>query len=597
MRLGIKSMLLLLAAYAVLIAAFALGVDRWLHAFEDTVVLETARLFAREEAALLADRSLGALQMPDDKSRSLLRQKIQDLTLLSEVVSSISVIGGDGRVVASDRWPVGRPAPRPEVVFAGGREVRPRPGQGRRFFKGGDYALDVPLVEKGRLVGYIEVELQSGRVASLFSAARRQLLTTAVAGLLGVLLLGGALQFEIARGAAAIARTLEDAIRAPGAGSGPRRADEFGRALTAAGNVRQALSQARQESSRLHESFRALAQVTKMGVLLLRSGRQPDFANARALELLGLPSLDELRERWPSYRERFAPVLAAVGMGPEPAPLLEIELPGPGATKLRVEPYRLGGVDREEYLVLMNDPEVLDALETDVRLANQLQGLARVYRTVAHEVRAPLSAMMIHLDLLRESMAAGGATKEGREGAAQYVVVLREELERLNRSLSDVLTQTLPSTDQRDRFDLRDALRELGTLLAPQARRQGVTFRTRLPESPVLLVGFRDRLKQSFLNIAVNALEAMPAGGQMSLEMDVEDSHVTVRVSDTGRGIPKDALTHIYERDFTTKGTGSGIGLHVARALVELHGGEIRVESQEDRGTLVEVRLPIVPRD
>lgn len=204
---------------------------------------------------------------------------------------------------------------------------------------------------------------------------------------------------------------------------------------------------------------------------------------------------------------------------------------------------------------------------------------------------------MIHLDLLRESIAAQGAPKEGKEGAAQYVVVLREELERLNRSLSDVLTQTLPPTDQRERFDLRDALRELGTLLAPQARRQGVAFRIRLPDSPVVLVGFRDRLKQSFLNIAVNALEAMPAGGQMSLEMDVEESHAAIRVSDTGRGIPQDALLHIYERDFTTKGTGSGIGLYVARALVELHGGEIRVLSQEDRGTRVEVRLPIVPRD
>lgn len=387
MRLGVKSMLLLLAGYAVLIAAFALGVDRWLHGFEETVVLETARLVAREEAALVADRSLGALQMPDDKSRALLRQKILDLTLLSEVVSSISVIDGDGRVVASDRWPAGRPAARPEAVFAGGREVRPRPDPGRRFFKGGDYALDVPLVERGQLVGYIEVELQSSRVAGLFSAARRQLLTTAVAGLLVVALLGGALQFEISRGAAAIARTLEDAIRAPGRAPGPRR-DEFSRALTAAGNVRRALSEARQETSRLHESFRALAQVTKMGVLLLRTDRQPDFANARALELLGLSSLDELRARWPSYHERLAPALAHVG-GTEPAPLLEIELPGPGATKVRVEHYRLGDADHEEHLVLMNDPGVLESLETDVRLASQLQGLARVYRTVAHEVRAP----------------------------------------------------------------------------------------------------------------------------------------------------------------------------------------------------------------
>jgi signal transduction histidine kinase len=203
--------------------------------------------------------------------------------------------------------------------------------------------------------------------------------------------------------------------------------------------------------------------------------------------------------------------------------------------------------------------------------------------------------MMIHLDLLRESLARSGAAGEGREAEQNYMVVLRQELERLNRSLSEVLTQALPTPDQRNRFDLREALQELGTLLAPQARRQGVHFEMRMPEASVELVGYRDRLKQSFLNIAVNALEAMPAGGRMGVEMQTLESAVTVRISDTGPGIPEEVLARIYERDFTTKGTGSGIGLYVARALVEMHGGEIHVDSHE-RGTMVEVRLPIVVR-
>jgi signal transduction histidine kinase len=283
-------------------------------------------------------------------------------------------------------------------------------------------------------------------------------------------------------------------------------------------------------------------------------------------------------------------------LGSETAPASEIEMPGGGAAKLRVEPYRLGGVDCDEFLLLLSDPEVIDSLETDVRLANQLQGLARAYRTMAHELRAPLGAMMIHLDLLRESIVFG-TVATGKEGPERYVVVLREELQRLNRSLSEVLTGALSATEHRARFDLREALSEVGTLLAPQSRRQGVDLRSRTPEMPVILVGYRDRLKQSFLNIAVNALEAMPGGGCLSFDMQVEDAVAVVRVSDTGRGIPREDLERIYERDFTTKATGSGIGLHVARALVEIHGGVIRVESEEGRGTLVEVRLPLLPRD
>src|SRR5260370_5513675 len=231
-----------------------------------------------------------------------------------------------------------------------------------------------------------------------------------------------------------------------------------------------------------------------------------DFAIPRALELLGFPTLEDLKARWPTIRATLEAELGRLEPGTGPAPAVHIELPGPGVPKIRVKMYRLGDEDRTEHLVLLNDPEILDSLETDVRLASQLHGLARVYRTVAHELRAPVSAMMINLDLLRESLAGNGADDEAKEDQERYVVVLRDELERLNRSLSEALTQTLPPGDHRDKFDLREALAELGTLLAPQARRQGVDFRIRMPDAPVILVGFRDRLKQSFLNIAVNAL-------------------------------------------------------------------------------------------
>lgn len=597
MRVGGKSLLLVLAGYAVLIVGFAFGIDRWLHLFEDAVTLETSNLLAREAAALLSERTMGALAAPDGTSRTLLRERIQDMTLLSEVVSSITVVDRDGKVVASDRRPSGGPAARPDAVFAKGWKPRLRPGGGPRFFQGGDYAVDVPLVESGQLIGYVEVQFHSERVAGLYGAARRHFVFTAVAGLAGVLLLGGVLQFHFSHQAASIAKTLEDAVNPTERRDPLLHGDEFSRALQAAGRVRQVLSAARQETSRLQVSFGALAKALKMGVLLLRRDRELDFANSRALELLGSPSLDDLKARWPTMRDAVEAGLTRIDPGEGSSPAVHLEIPGPGVPRLRVEAYRLGDEEREEYLVLLNDPEILDSLETDVRLASQLHGLARVYRTVAHELRAPLSAMMIHLDLLRESLAEEGRGGEAREDQQRYVVVLREELERLNRSLSEALTQTLPPGDQRDKFDLRDALAELGTLLAPQARRQGVELRTRMPDAPVVLVGYRDRLKQSFLNIAVNALEALPTGGLMNMDMETDASQVTVRVSDTGPGIPKALLERIYDRDFTTKGTGSGIGLYVARVLVEMHGGEIRVESREGHGTRVEVRLPIVARD
>jgi signal transduction histidine kinase len=321
-----------------------------------------------------------------------------------------------------------------------------------------------------------------------------------------------------------------------------------------------------------------------------------DFANERALELFGAPDLGALRALW----VRAVPDVVALFEGDGAAPIggrargVDIEVDG---RALRLEVYRQGEPEGCQYLTLVHDPRPLDALETDVRLASQLDGLARTYRTAAHEIRSPLAALLINLDLLRDSLDRGEATGDGvRRQRDAYVSVLGQELTRLNRSLSELLTQALPAPDSQERFDLRGLVDELGMLLAPQAGRLAVELSIRLPPNDVVLVGYRDRLKQAFLNVAVNALEAMPKGGRMWIDMQECPDRVRVAVRDTGPGIPEELLARIYESDFTTKGGGSGIGLYVARTVVELHGGAIEAQSAPGEGTTVAIDLPLVPR-
>ncbi len=593
MRLGVKATLLLAVGYALLMVAFALGVDRWLRSFEEATTNETVRLLAREQAAILSERTYEALLVPDGVSRERLRSRVEDVVLMSEVLSSITIVDGQGKVVVSDRWPTGHPFPAPGTLFPSGRrDVRAEPLSERPFFRGGDYAVYLPFEGDGRAIGYVRMDFHSDRVADLYGHARRQLLTLALLGLSGVVLLGLLVQMQMSRRAETLTRALDD--------TGPQDAlparlpgDEFARALAAAARVRRELSEARRASTRLHQGFGALAQVMKVGVLLLREERQLDFANPRALELFGLPDVEALRAWWSAH----VPDLFAGGaVAAEEARLIELTRPD-GSGPLRLEIYRQGGTDCDEYLALVHDPQLLDTLETDVRLASQLDGLARTYRTAAHEIRSPLSALMINLDLLRETLDVDDATEDGvRQRRETYVSVLREELTRLNRSLAEMLTHTIPAPDSQQRFDLRALVAELGTLLAPQGRRQGIEVSTSLPPDDVPLVGYRDRLKQAFLNVAVNALEAMGKGGRMRIEMERCQDRVRVTVRDTGPGIPAELLARIYESDFTTKGGGSGIGLYVARAVVELHGGSIEAHSIVGRGTDVQVDLPLVPR-
>src|SRR5262245_32099617 len=117
MRLGVKASLFLAAGYALLLAAFAFGVDRWLRSLEDATTRETVRLLAREQAAILSERTYEALLVPDGASRARLRERVEDVVLMSEVLSSITVVDAQGKVVASDRWPTGHAFPTPQALF------------------------------------------------------------------------------------------------------------------------------------------------------------------------------------------------------------------------------------------------------------------------------------------------------------------------------------------------------------------------------------------------------------------------------------------------------------------------------------------------
>jgi two-component system, NtrC family, sensor histidine kinase HydH len=592
MRLGVKASLLLSAGYVLLLGAFALGVDRWLRAFEEATTAETVRLLAREQAGILSERTYEALLAPDGASHRRLRERVEDVLLLSEIVKSVTVVDARGHVVASDRWRVGETFPTPDAVFGASRDLRADPLTDRAFFGGGDYAVSIPFPEGDRLVGYVRMDLHSGRVADLYRDARQRLLVLALLGLSGVALLGLLLQVQMSRRAATLARVLEDAGTGP---PPPVRGDEFAHALAAASRVRHELTEVREERARLHQGFDALAQVMKVGVVLVGTDRRIDFANERAIELFGVHDVDALRVLWSRSAPDVGALFADDGSHPGGrARGIGIDADG---RALQLEVYRQAAPAGHQYLALVHDPRALDAVETDVRLASQLDGLARTYRTAAHEIRSPLAALLINLDLLRDSLERGEAAGDGaRRQRDAYVSVLSQELTRLDRSLSELLTQSLPAPDSQERLDLRSLVDELGMLLAPQARRLAIELSIRLPPNDVVLVGYRDRLKQAFLNVAVNALEAMPQGGRMWIEMQECPDRVRVEVRDTGPGIPAELLARIYESDFTTKGGGSGIGLYVARTAVELHGGAIEALSAPGEGTTVAIDLPLVPR-
>ncbi len=329
-----------------------------------------------------------------------------------------------------------------------------------------------------------------------------------------------------------------------------------------------------------------------MGVVLLASSRELEFASPAASSLLGYDTSDELRRHWSELRHLLQPGFERAAPGERGFPV-DFELTTGGRTrKLRVELYRLDEPHRDGFLALVKDREMLDALDDELALAIQMRGLTHFYMEVVHDLKAPLNAMVINLELLKDALQPAPDTAR-YERQRRYIDVLGEEVQRLNRSLTSLLTQTPRLAEPAHRFDLRELAEELVALLGPQAKAQHVNVETTIPDERLPIVGRRDRLKQALLNIAINALDAMPEGGLLTITLAREAETARVAVRDSGAGIPPDLLERIYAMHFTTKSGGTGIGLYVARSVVVAHHGTIRVESTVGAGTVVELTLPL----
>ena len=561
--------------YLALLIAMAVGVERSLRSLEDQLGADTVRLLAREQANLVIERSLETLRYPSADASRRLHERIQDLTVLSEVVTSLSVVDSMGRVVASEKpGPYELQTPS-AALFAN----PPQPRLERRvraFFGGGDYVVLVPLLEEGRLEGHLRVGLHSRPSAALHEQVRWRRMVLGALGLAAVGAFGPLLLWRLSAGR-------DPALKSTAASRTPATTDEFARVLH--GATKGDLDDARRQGERGGLAVGALARVLEPGVVVVGRDLRLEHASARARELCGSADETEFREAWRVIESKLRQPASARPSEPGATRPLLVE-PRPGHA-VRVELHRLEGPG-EECLVTLSDPRAAEAVENDARLRRQLDGLRRVYRTLAHELRAPLGAVMLNLDLLQDSLVSGLWNERGR----RYIGVLRDELQRLHRSLHGIFTQTVPDAAPQE-FDLARSLRDLAALLSPQARRQAVQLEVRLSDPCLPVRGYPDRLHQAFLNVAVNALEAMPDGGQLTLDARRDGAQARVVLRDTGPGIPTAALPHVYDPDFTTKNGGSGIGLHVARVVVEQHGGEIGIESRPGKGTAVCVAVPL----
>jgi signal transduction histidine kinase len=254
----------------------------------------------------------------------------------------------------------------------------------------------------------------------------------------------------------------------------------------------------------------------------------------------------------------------------------------------------------------------LGQVQSTIRYSRKLAALGSLSAGVAHEVKNPLNAMMIHLELLRQkfvpSLATVGGVVSGRArgavavtatpapidraAALQHVDVIAAEIRRLDEVVQGFLKFTRPEDLKLQPVRLTSLMDEVAPILQQEATRAGVTISIACDAAPDIN-GDPAMLRQAFLNLGINACQAMPDGGTLQIRGEAaRDRRVAVSFTDTGVGIEPDHLQRIFNLYFTTKPKGSGIGLSMVYRTVQMHDGEIEVQSTPGAGTTFRVLLP-----
>lgn len=328
------------------------------------------------------------------------------------------------------------------------------------------------------------------------------------------------------------------------------------------------------------------------GVIFLNTDQRILFFNRAAAaavgrpleQVVGLPLTEVLPDDHP-----LCELMAEKGMGTAAPHNRTLAFPQDGTTReflvsivaMRDKNRAMGAA------ILMKDLDSIKTVQSLVSYSAKLAALGRLTSGVAHEVKNPLNAMMIHLELLKERLEAPTAEVQ------QSLEVIGSEIHRLDRVVQGFLRFMRPQELVLKTIDMNGLLRNLTALIEAEWQGEGIRISCELDPTLPPVGADGELLRQAFLNVLQNAGQAMPKGGTVTLRTTCEGRDVVrVDIADEGVGIARDDLERIFKLYYTTKPEGTGIGLSVAYRIVQLHDGAIDVDSEIGRGTTMTIRLP-----
>jgi two-component system, sporulation sensor kinase E len=253
-----------------------------------------------------------------------------------------------------------------------------------------------------------------------------------------------------------------------------------------------------------------------------------------------------------------------------------------------------GPSERVGHAIIMRDITESRRSAQQTLESERLNALTLLAAGVAHEIGNPLNSLNIHLQLMERKV------RELEDGAQpelqESIDVARSEISRLDSIITQFLRAIRPTKPQLRPENVNAIIDETVRVFAPEIQDRDIVVEQELRSDLPLLQLDRDQMKQAFYNVIKNSLEAMKRPGILRIRTDMDGTHVLISFTDTGGGISAENLSHVFEPYFTTKSSGTGLGLLIVRRIVREHGGELLIQSNEGKGLTLTIRLPYIDK-
>jgi signal transduction histidine kinase len=370
---------------------------------------------------------------------------------------------------------------------------------------------------------------------------------------------------------------------------GSARHDEYGLVTLKIANLGRQIRDTREIFSALKDNVDQLMSKLQDGLMLFARDSRVVLVSAPVEAFLGRPRSELLGRPVSEVFDRNSRVGAALLDAFErKRPIAQREFQAPSGKRVQVSfDFVQEKNSQIGALLIMRDTESVQRIGDEIEMSRRLSASSRLTRGVAHEVKNPINAIVLHLQLLQNKLA------KTEPDTRRHIDIIDNEIHRLDRVVQTLVDFTRPRDLHIEEVDLRRLLDEVAQLAGPDAEQHGVTIqRQRATQSLPVKVDV-DLMKQALLNVVINGVQAMAQGGQLSISARREQSLIIAEVTDQGAGIPPEVQDKIFELYFTTKKEGSGIGLAQTYQILQWHYGSVDFESNEGVGTTFRFHIPM----